>query len=84
MRISKYIHACLLVEKGADKILFDPGKFSFIEGLVSKEHDRACLANHGSVEYGTGSRGICGPDSTKTNHSYPRWLCKGFLSADAL
>jgi L-ascorbate metabolism protein UlaG (beta-lactamase superfamily) len=40
MRISKYIHACLLVEKGADKILFDPGKFSFIEGLVKPEQFR--------------------------------------------
>lgn len=34
MRISKYIHSCLLIEDGKDKILFDPGKFSFIEGLV--------------------------------------------------
>lgn len=34
MRITKYIHACLLIEKGADKILFDPGKFSFVEGQV--------------------------------------------------
>ncbi len=37
MRISKYIHSCLLVEKGMDKILFDPGKFSFVEGLVKPE-----------------------------------------------
>jgi L-ascorbate metabolism protein UlaG (beta-lactamase superfamily) len=34
VRVSKYIHSCLLVEKGQDKILFDPGKFSFVEGLV--------------------------------------------------
>jgi L-ascorbate metabolism protein UlaG (beta-lactamase superfamily) len=34
MRITKYIHSCLLVEKGLDKILFDPGKFSFVEGRV--------------------------------------------------
>lgn len=34
MRITKYIHACLLIEKAADKILFDPGKFSFAEGKV--------------------------------------------------
>ncbi len=34
MRITKYIHACLLLEKDADKILFDPGKFSFAEGKV--------------------------------------------------
>lgn len=30
MRVSKYIHACLLVEDGDDKILFDPGKFSLL------------------------------------------------------
>ena len=35
MRISKYVHACLLLEDGKDKILFDPGKFSFVEGQVS-------------------------------------------------
>lgn len=35
MRISKYIHSCLLVEEGDDKILFDPGIFSFAEGKVS-------------------------------------------------
>lgn len=29
-----YVHACLLVEDGGDRILFDPGKFSFVEGLV--------------------------------------------------
>ncbi len=34
MRIYKYIHSCLLVEEGAEKILFDPGTFSFIEGKV--------------------------------------------------
>ena len=34
MRITKYIHSCLLIEKGADKILFDPGLFTFVEGIV--------------------------------------------------
>lgn len=37
MRISKYIHSCLLVEEGEEKILFDPGTFSFIERRVSLE-----------------------------------------------
>src|SRR4051812_33056523 len=37
MRITKYIHACLLVEEGSDRILFDPGKFSLIEGLVKPD-----------------------------------------------
>lgn len=34
MKITKYIHSCLLIEKGADKILFDPGLFSFVEGII--------------------------------------------------
>ena len=37
MRIYKYIHSCLLIEEGEDKILFDPGIFSFIEGKVHPE-----------------------------------------------
>lgn len=37
MRITKYIHSCLEIEKGANKILFDPGKFSFLEGDVKPE-----------------------------------------------
>ncbi len=37
MRITKYIHSCLLFEKESDKILFDPGKFSFIEEKVKPE-----------------------------------------------
>jgi L-ascorbate metabolism protein UlaG (beta-lactamase superfamily) len=34
MRVYKYIHSCLVVEEGGDKILFDPGMFSFMEGQV--------------------------------------------------
>ncbi|CAN5128225.1 MBL fold metallo-hydrolase [soil metagenome] len=34
MKITKYIHSCLLLEKDTDKILFDPGLFSFVEGKV--------------------------------------------------
>lgn len=34
MRVSKFIHSCVLVEKADSSILFDPGKFSFIEKLV--------------------------------------------------
>ncbi len=37
MRIYKYIHSCLVVEQGDEKILFDPGIFSFIEGAVRPE-----------------------------------------------
>ena len=34
MKITKYIHSCLLLEKESDKILFDPGLFTFAEGKV--------------------------------------------------
>lgn len=34
LRVSKYIHSCLLVAKGGDRILFDPGKFTFAENQV--------------------------------------------------
>jgi L-ascorbate metabolism protein UlaG (beta-lactamase superfamily) len=37
MKIKKYIHSCLLLENGHDKILFDPGKFSFIEEKITPE-----------------------------------------------
>jgi L-ascorbate metabolism protein UlaG (beta-lactamase superfamily) len=34
MRITKYLHSCLLVEDHGKRILIDPGAFSFLEGLV--------------------------------------------------
>lgn len=34
MHITKYIHSCLLPEHKGEQLLFDPGKFSFIDGLV--------------------------------------------------
>ena len=37
MNISKYIHSCILVEEGTEKILIDPGPFSFLEGKVNPE-----------------------------------------------
>ena len=37
MRVYKYMHSCLVVEEGGDKILFDPGMFSFLEGQVTPE-----------------------------------------------
>ncbi len=37
MIISKYLHSCLLFELDGYKLLFDPGKFSFAEGLVKPE-----------------------------------------------
>lgn len=44
MRISKYIHSCLLIEKGGDRILFDPDKFSYVEGLVKPEQFESLTA----------------------------------------
>ena len=37
MKISKYIHSCLLFEQDDYQLLVDPGKFSFAEGLVKPE-----------------------------------------------
>ena len=37
MRISKHIHSCLLFEHEGEKLLFDPGNYSFIEGRVTPE-----------------------------------------------
>jgi L-ascorbate metabolism protein UlaG (beta-lactamase superfamily) len=34
MRISKHIHSCLLFEHQGEKLLFDPGLFTFLEGKV--------------------------------------------------
>jgi len=37
MNIKKYLHSCLLLEKEGDQLLFDPGTFSFVEGLVKPD-----------------------------------------------
>jgi L-ascorbate metabolism protein UlaG (beta-lactamase superfamily) len=37
MKISKYIHSCLLFELDGHKLLFDPGNFTFAEGVVTPE-----------------------------------------------
>jgi L-ascorbate metabolism protein UlaG (beta-lactamase superfamily) len=37
MKISKYIHSCLVFELDGYKLLFDPGNFTFIESLVKPE-----------------------------------------------
>lgn len=36
MKITKYIHSCLVIEKGTDRLLFDPGLFTFTVGLVKQ------------------------------------------------
>lgn len=37
MKISKFLHSCLVFEKECFKLLVDPGVFSFAEGLVKPE-----------------------------------------------
>jgi L-ascorbate metabolism protein UlaG (beta-lactamase superfamily) len=37
MRIAKHVHSCLLLEDGGARLLFDPGRFSFMEGRVHPE-----------------------------------------------
>ncbi len=49
MKITKYIHSCLTIEKGLDRILFDPGIFSFVEGKVKPaqfQNIRAVVLTH--------------------------------------
>lgn len=37
MKITKYIHSCLVFEQDDYKLLIDPGNFTFIEGLVKPD-----------------------------------------------
>lgn len=37
MKISKYLHSCLVFEDEGYKLLIDPGKFTFAEGIVKPE-----------------------------------------------
>jgi len=34
MRVTKYIHSCLLIETNGDRILVDPGKLTFLGGVA--------------------------------------------------
>ncbi|RZI99562.1 MAG: MBL fold metallo-hydrolase, partial [Brevundimonas sp.] len=34
MRIDKFVHSCLRLTIGQERLLFDPGKFSFVDGRV--------------------------------------------------
>ncbi|MEK7557050.1 MAG: MBL fold metallo-hydrolase, partial [Patescibacteria group bacterium] len=38
MKISKYLHSCILLEKQGTKLLFDPGTYSFMDGTVKPEN----------------------------------------------
>ncbi|MBC6609768.1 MBL fold metallo-hydrolase [Hymenobacter sp. BT507] len=35
MKITKYIHSCLLLEQDGEQLLFDPGTFTFADGTVT-------------------------------------------------
>ena len=37
MRLTKFVHSCVLVTETGGSLLFDPGKFSFVEGRVRPE-----------------------------------------------
>ena len=37
MRVAKYVHSCVLIEEDGERLLFDPGRFSFVEGRVSPD-----------------------------------------------
>lgn len=37
MKITKYIHSCLVFEQDDYKLLMDPGTFTFAEGLVKAD-----------------------------------------------
>ncbi len=54
MRISKFIHSCVLIEEAGSRILFDPGKFCFAEGVVRAEQFQdltAILLTHGHPDH---------------------------------
>ena len=54
MRISKFIHSCLLFEHEGDKLLFDPGNYSFLEGRVTPEAFRdisTVVITHGHPDH---------------------------------
>ena len=57
MKITKLLHSCLLLQKGGDRVLFDPGKFSFVEGGARAADITGLTAvimqnNPGAVLYG--------------------------------
>ena len=37
MKITKYIHSCLLLEQDGEQLLFDPGTFTFVDGAVTPD-----------------------------------------------
>ncbi len=37
MKISKFIHSCILLKEGNEQLLIDPGNYTFLEGLVKPD-----------------------------------------------
>ncbi len=37
MKISKFIHSCILLKEGNEQLLIDPGSYTFLEGAVKPE-----------------------------------------------
>lgn len=91
MRIYKYLHSCLLVKEGRDRILFDPGLFSFVEGKISPESFRdlslvIITHQHGDHVDIPALRTILknNPVPVLTNTSTKEFLAKEGIAAEAI
>lgn len=54
MNIAKYIHSCLLFEHEGEKLLFDPGNYTFLEKRVTPETFRdvsTVVITHGHADH---------------------------------
>jgi L-ascorbate metabolism protein UlaG (beta-lactamase superfamily) len=54
VKISKYLHSCLLFEEDGEKLLFDPGTHTFVEEIVTPEAFRdvsTVVITHGHPDH---------------------------------
>jgi L-ascorbate metabolism protein UlaG (beta-lactamase superfamily) len=54
MKIAKYVHSCLVFEQDGEKLLFDPGTHTFVEGLVTPDTFRdvsTVVITHGHPDH---------------------------------